>query len=62
MMSAVVPTELPFDCVVAAAAVQANEAAKKIADKIFKCIENKSISMLAHLSEEFLESYLRFVL
>ena len=59
MMSAIVPMDLPFDCVISAASARANESAKKLADKIFKSLETKSISIPAHCFETFLESYLR---
>ncbi len=61
MMSAIVPSELPFDCVISAASARASETAKKLADKILKCVEMKSISIPAHFFESFIESYLRFL-
>ena len=58
-MGAVVPHDLPFDCVLAAASNRASEMAKKLADKLLKSVESKSISIQSHVADPFFEAYFR---
>ncbi len=60
-MGVVVPQDLPFDCVLAAASTGASEMAKKLADKILKGVELKSMAMQPHVTDQFFEAYFRCV-
>jgi hypothetical protein len=58
-MGSIVPHDLPFDCVLAAASTRSSEMAKKLSDKILKGVENKSMSLQSHVTESFFEAYFR---